>query len=549
METCRAWALALCFILLVQRTGLVRGQGGGSDNPMLYPAVSAIGTPNWAELKSANGIKFSNRHNHASCMYTPPGSKSPRLWVTGGKVEKYQRYDMIYSVKQADVWYSEPDVTFDIALGQNWQQMQLMTGDFYAQNADVVQPGKIAPWFQRFGHTLTAYDSNGDGFNDMMLLMGGFAPMAMNDIWVTVDGSHWTFHEAPWPGRGWHSTVVNNGTLYVMGGSPFTNDVWRLESIKKVNRTVDPLTRASFSPYTYESKWKQLDDAPWAPRAGMHVVSQWYWNFTGPASAVTFRRARDPTRVPESELAVQRIVLVGGYGGWQTTDPKFDGMFTRGDVWTCTNGTDWVLLNDSAIPGRAWQGMTVFTRDTQINAVTPSMFDASLAAGTLAPPRIWIFGGAYVGGTTKTTGITLQLKGWTDALWSRDGVTWTQVNFQEGAGIRGAYDNFVKFYSSQLWSKTMINGQSQYLGLWGQTLEMFNNTLILIAGDKTGAGTMTSTTYGSLNGILCDRLGVVCSGAGVCGPQNRGCICNPGTGLIGEYCDVPCSSGNCKWPV
>jgi len=481
-------------------------------------------------------------------MYQPPGADSKWLWVVGGKVERYQRYDMVYSIKQADVWYSAAEPKNSIAIGQDWAQQQVMTGDFFAQNADAIQPGKIAPWYQRFGHTLTAYSSKKNYKDDMMLLMGGFAPQAMNDIWVTVDGVHWVYQDAPvpWAARGWHSTVVNNGTLYIIGGSPLNSDVWRLDTIKMVNRTAAPLTRAEFSPWTYETTWTFLGEAAWAPRAGMHVLSHWYWNFTGSDDVVRARR---------NDEAQLRMVLVGGYGGYQTKHSRYDGMYTRGDCWASLNGSEWVLLNATAIPGRAWHGMSLLTnggiavhRGHSAGENVPSKRDASINAGNLVPPRMWIFGGGYIGGTKMTTGVTLTVTGWTDGYWSRDGITWTKVNYDEGGGIRGAYDTYVKFYSSQLWSKTNVNGQDQYLGLWGQTMEMFNNSLILIAGDKTGAGTMTSTTYQSQNGIFCDIQGKTCSDAGTCGPLNTGCVCNPGTGMIGEYCDVLCTVGECFWP-
>lgn len=46
--------------------------------------------------------------------------------------------------------------------------------------------------FPRFGHTLTALDLNGDGEDDIMIQMGGFAPIPSNDIWITEDGITWT---------------------------------------------------------------------------------------------------------------------------------------------------------------------------------------------------------------------------------------------------------------------------------------------------------------------------------------------------------------------
>lgn len=519
------------------------GEGG-----CLYPFQKSSAA--WLELKSGNGIKFSNRHAHASCMYTPPGSSKRRMWVVGGKVEYYQRYDMVYSYKQADVWFSEDDpLDPQYTIGSNWAQVVTMTGDFYAQNADVVQPGKIAPWYHRFGHTLTPYDSNGDGIDDMMILMGGFAPQPMNDIWVTLDGYHWTYHLAPWAPRGWHSALVNSGKLYIMGGSPLNSEVWRLDSINTVNRTIEPLTRSSFSSYTYETTWTLVGVAPWSPRGGMSVVSQWYWNFTGDPALVKTRRdtpSTDPQYSPiDGNNAVKRMVLVGGFGGFLQEDPlgRWDGMVTRGDVWATVNGSHWELINKAAVPERAWFAMSVLHLDDNDKQ------DPSGNAGNLVPPRIWIFGGAYVGGYAASSAEQLGLKGLSDAWWSRDGANWVRVNYQAGAGFRGAYDTYVKFYSSQKWSNTLVNGKTLYLGLWGQTVERNNNSLILIAGDKTGGGTLTSTTFRSLNGLFCDVEGIACSNQGECGATqgHSGCVCNPG--YTGEYCEKPCAGDGCKlWP-
>ena len=49
---------------------------------------------------------------------------------------------------------------------------------------------------------------------------------------------------APWGPRAWHSSTTYQGKLWLMGGSPLNNEVWRLDDIKKVNRTLMPLTRA-----------------------------------------------------------------------------------------------------------------------------------------------------------------------------------------------------------------------------------------------------------------------------------------------------------------
>jgi hypothetical protein len=55
----------------------------------------------------------------------------------------------------------------------------------------VQQPGKIAPWYQRFGHTVNVIDIDDDGKEDLMILAGGFNPNPDNDIWISENGTHW----------------------------------------------------------------------------------------------------------------------------------------------------------------------------------------------------------------------------------------------------------------------------------------------------------------------------------------------------------------------
>ena len=71
-----------------------------------------------------------------------------------------------------------------------WVQNTQLTGDFYAQNADVIQPGPYAPWYIRYGHSLDALASDTYGY-DLMLLAGGYAPQPMNDQWISEDGNNW----------------------------------------------------------------------------------------------------------------------------------------------------------------------------------------------------------------------------------------------------------------------------------------------------------------------------------------------------------------------
>ena len=79
---------------------------------------------------------------------------------------------------------------------EDWTQVSTIRGDFYAQNWDALQPGPVAPWYARYGHTLDAISvnlivDNREQVVELMVLTGGFAPSAMNDVWATEDGETW----------------------------------------------------------------------------------------------------------------------------------------------------------------------------------------------------------------------------------------------------------------------------------------------------------------------------------------------------------------------
>lgn len=75
----------------------------------------------------------------------------------------------------------------------DWTQIVTLRGDFYAQNYDVKQPGPIAPFYARYGHSLDALDLDGNGEDDVMILTGGFAPGPSNDVWLSENGHTWLY--------------------------------------------------------------------------------------------------------------------------------------------------------------------------------------------------------------------------------------------------------------------------------------------------------------------------------------------------------------------
>lgn len=83
---------------------------------------------------------------------------------------------------------------------------------------------------------------------------------------------------------------------------------------------------------------------------------------------------------------------------------------------------------------------------------------------------MYLFGGGHIGFTTSSTARITEMQGLYDALVSRDGITWTQINYQEGGP-----PSLVPRYSSQEWAKGIINGNVVYVGVWGMTALHFKS--------------------------------------------------------------------------
>lgn len=234
-----------------------------------------------------------------------------------------------------------------------------------------------------------------------------------------------------------------------MGGTPLNNEVWMLNNVTKVSR-VAPLTRSLYSNYTYSLNWTRLPDAPWSPRVGAGLVSQCYWD----SSSQTYSDGKE------------RLVLLGGYGGWLNYGANasaYDGFYCRGDSWESYDGRTWTKLNTTALSGRAWFGMAVMHGEN-------SCIDIPMK-GTAQPPKIYVFGGGYIGFSTSNPKRVTSMSGYADAYWSRDGMNWVKISYEEGGGT-----STVPFYSSQEWAATTVDSANAYLGKWGLSVHSFNFT-------------------------------------------------------------------------
>ncbi len=136
----------------------------------------------------------------------------------------------------------------------------------------------------------------------------------------------------------------------------------------------------------------------------MSLVSQWFFNKTAGES---FEDSRE------------RIVLIGGYGGWTKESDLFDGTSCRPDVWATNDGKTWSqLLANATFGPRAWHTSAVLTRDGDLR------LDANPSTGTNSSARIFLFGGGNIGYSTSSSKKITSMEGRLDAWYSKDGVNW-----------------------------------------------------------------------------------------------------------------------------
>lgn len=197
-----------------------------------------------------------------------------------------------------------------------------------------------APFRRRFGHALLPFTDPSDGI-ERLLLVGGFTPEPSADMWLSADGTQWTEVNSalvPWSGRGFHCSLVFDGRLFVVGGSPLNNEVWAASS-------------------ALLGDWTQLPDAPWSPRAAHGCAAH---------EVVANATLGDASR--SSYLFVM--------GGWRDE--------SLNDVWRMSTTGEWELLVESAPwTPRGWFSLISF------DSRNPG--DVSLGN------RLWVFGGGVVG--------------------------------------------------------------------------------------------------------------------------------------------------------
>lgn len=209
-----------------------------------------------------SGPSFTPRHSHATCVFKcPDNTTDDCIWLTGGYSKAHRTFNLVMEHENSDVWWSKD--------GATWTQVTELYGDFLPGigNGDAKVGGYVAPWYSRYGHSLNVIDYDGDGNVDIMVLAAGFSPLPSNDVWVTKDGISWYFDgHAPWPKRAYHGAEVFQNRLWILGGSPLSNDVW-----------VGSIQTDASRQLGFRLEWEQKlqpNEAPWTPRCVLLPNSQ-----------------------------------------------------------------------------------------------------------------------------------------------------------------------------------------------------------------------------------------------------------------------------------
>jgi len=453
------------------------------------PDGKGAGTRNWKKLKHGSQ-SFTRRNGHATTIYkcpivanTKPGTMC--IWLIGGRSEEYQAYDLEFTRRNADIYYSTD--------GNEWFQVGWQVGNLEGDfidgigNFDAKFPGKrpVAPFYSRFGHTLDAVDIDGDGETDAMILIGGYNPEPSNDVWISVDGINWSFDGyAPFTERAWHATAIFKGQLVIVGGAPLSNDVWVGDLVMKPGLNYNgTLTASKDMTMTWRQKVSaHHPDTPFSPRSGHCILTQLRRNF--------WPKANETGSSFVNTSTTDRMYIIGGFASWPREDPRYDGERSRNDVYVSTDGANWEKVEPPCEDGttvtgvngttcqkkmsmdwaaRAWHGCATFhkpgDRSVDINQAAVWEYEKNDGDGNeIMHPKMYIMGGGYIG--TKRNHVIRKMEAYVDTWWSRDGINWQQVNLADSSGAA--------LFTTQEWAQTSVEGVPINIGKWGFSLEVFH---------------------------------------------------------------------------
>jgi hypothetical protein len=220
-----------------------------------------------------------NQGHHQSDVWNSPDGKAWN-WVNKGRDVPWAPRVLQYTVAFQDkIW---------IMGGQTMPSFAPAPEVFYRDiwnTSDGVNWEKVIPKEPYWSHR--GMIGGSVVFKDRMWVLGGGTydtpatptRVFLNDVWSSADGVHWTEHEAaPWNPRQYHSVIVFEDRMWVLGGWHHgdRSDVW----------------------YSADGEnWYRLNRTPWQPRHAASVFAHDQALLVAAGSAMrpdVWRLRRDP---------------------------------------------------------------------------------------------------------------------------------------------------------------------------------------------------------------------------------------------------------------
>jgi prepilin-type N-terminal cleavage/methylation domain-containing protein len=299
--------------------------------------------------------------------------------------------------------------------------------DLYGGGEVLVYPNAVDPtrWQSRYGHTSVVYD------NKIWVLGGEATGVGLrNDVW-SYNGTNWTLvkpHNATdsnmWSPRRYHSSLVYDNKMWIMGSDARTNDVWYSVNGNKwyqakPNDTNGWSGRGSFATVVYnDSMWvlgginatTRVNDV-WQSRNGAN------WTQVKPNDGSGWSARSGLTCLSYNNS----MWVIGGSTG-----------IVQKDVWKSTDGLTWSLINGSC----SWDGKSQY-------------------AGLVYDNAMWLMGGYQVAGFY-----------YNDVWYSTNGVNWTQAKARNATAV---------WEPRFAMSSTVFNNRMYILGGYGSASGPLND--------------------------------------------------------------------------
>lgn len=259
-------------------------------------------SPTWT--RATDDIPWSPRVGEAIVLH------DERLWMLGGSLDDSQAC-------RNDVWVSSDGVAWEQVLehapwvprtahgavsfkGELWllggfDCERMVLGDFWRSNDGIAWEQVPNPPFEpRQDHAAVVFQEK------LWVVGGGLGENTpYNDVWYTEDGVAWVqaSENAPWSARANFATAVHDNKLWILGGrtgyGEWVRDVWYMED---------------------GETWHAAGEAPWTARYATASLSHG-----------------------------GKLWLFGG-----RVDREFQDDAESNEIWSTTDGSDWVLEREHA---------------------------------------------------------------------------------------------------------------------------------------------------------------------------------------------------------